>query len=114
MKYIVSYRVAADVCHWCDLDWLQTLVIAIGIAIGNGPLFKNKGIKCQNFKKIKALASIGKPRQKNQDGSAAHRGITAEKTVYNELKLAVLKYRLINERHLLFDQKYNAPVICLK
>ena len=98
MKYIVSYRVAADVCHWCDLDWLQTLVIAIGIAIGNGPLFKNKGIKCQNFKKIKALASIGKPRQKNQDGSAAHRGITAEKTVYNELKLAVLKYRLAGPR----------------
>ena len=30
MKYIVSYRVAADICHWCDLDWLQTLVIAIG------------------------------------------------------------------------------------
>ena len=90
MKYIVSYPVAADICHWCDLDWLQTLVIATGIAIGNRPLFKNKGIKCQNFKKAKVSWPIGKPRQKNHDGSAAHWGRTSEKTVQNELKLAVL------------------------
>ena len=94
MKYIVSYRVAADICHWCDLDWLQTLLHCHW----QPAIFQDNKLSKHNFEKTKVNALIGNNYQLIHGSSVARQGISHEKTPNNEPAKWVLKYRLAGPR----------------